>query len=70
MIIRTIDDKLVEVSNESPKTGDPYIFKNPNDKKGGWHFGEMWNHMPSEGGRNMLELINPKMIRKRVIKIL
>jgi len=66
MIIKTVDNGSFVVDDIPLVYGEPYVFADIDTPDEFW-FGQEWKYAPSTGGVNVLEIINPNMIRKHVI---
>jgi hypothetical protein len=66
MEVINIEGQYYLISNENPNLGDTYAFKEPNVEK--WHLAKRFNYFPSAIGKNAIELLNPEMIRKKIVK--
>lgn len=48
-----------------PEINKPYVFKtNPEDE---WTLGKKWVNLPTTGNKQLLDVLNPWMIRKYVL---
>lgn len=64
MKITTIDtNQVFEITEEPLEFGKPYVFSEDGKE---WYYGEEWKDYRGEGGVPMIEMINPKMIRKPI----
>ncbi len=66
-IITTVDGRKFIVNGDKPQYNHPYVFADANDTTK-WEFGEKYGYFPSSGGYDLQELINPKIIRKNILK--
>jgi hypothetical protein len=67
-IIKTREGFLVEPLEGVLQTGQPYIFKEPGEKH--WWYGEQWRGDAKDaGGRPVMEVLNPSLIRKPVKRL-
>jgi len=66
MIVLTKDTKQVfKINQEQPEYGLPYVFSQEGDD---WYYGETWPYRTSETEKNALELLNPTMIRRKILE--
>lgn len=64
MKITTIDtNQVFEITEEPLEFGKPYVFTEDGIE---WYYGEEWKKYLGEGGVPMIEMINPKIIRKSI----
>jgi hypothetical protein len=68
-------NKIIEVqgkkyltTEDSLQPGDSYVFATK-EKPDEWCFGEQYLYFPDAGGRNVVEVLNPTMTRRKVILI-
>jgi hypothetical protein len=67
VIIKTVENKKYLVYTEiEPRPGDSYVFKEPDTEE--WWYGERFVSMGDAGGKNVLEVLNPGMVRRKVIE--
>jgi hypothetical protein len=67
MIVTTIDtNQTFEIDDQPLEYGKPYVFREESNED--WNLAESWNHMPTDNGIHVLMLINPTMIRKRIVR--
>jgi hypothetical protein len=65
MKITTVDtNRTYEVTDEPLEVGFPYVFSADEGKT--WHYCQQYRFFPSEGGKNMYEIMNPGIIRKAI----
>jgi hypothetical protein len=64
MKITTSDtNQTFEITEEPLEHGKPYVFS---ENGAEWNYAEQWNDFRGEGGAHVLEMLNPKMIRKSI----
>jgi len=65
MEVIVLDGSSYLLYDEPPQINEPYAFKT--NEHTDWNLGKKWISLRGDGDKQLLEIINPKMIRKLIV---